>query len=100
RERRGAVGLVAVAQRDRSGYGRGGRVGAEREKGLSKRLWIADCGLRIGPCGCRGRRLTQRIEPSRTNPQSAIPNPQFISCPALGDWRIIDRRRAPPRGAV
>src|SRR5205823_4198447 len=100
RELWGAVGLVAVAQRDRRGYGRGGRIGSEPEKGLSERLRIADCGLRIADWTVWVSR-PQADFPDRTVPRkSAIRNPQFISCPTPGDWQITDTPPAPPRAAV
>ena len=58
------------------GYGGGGGVGVEREKHLSERLWIADCGLRIADWTVWVS-SPQADFPDRTGPRkSAIRNPK------------------------
>src|SRR5947207_3242048 len=45
------------------------------------RLRIADCELRIGTAGVRGPWRIPLIDPSPSNPQSAIRNPQLSYLP-------------------
>src|SRR5207237_3181750 len=101
-ELRGAVGLVAVAECDRSGYGRGGRVGAERSQELNS---VIKCGM--GNAECQGgRRVAARPPPSIPHSAFHIPHSLcsfrilVIACRARGDSRRGDTLRGPPQAAV